>query len=64
MSLKLSVNIVTQDFVTSIFLRSYSVFEITYEIDQTFGLTGSEISQTKLKLARPKTYFYHCTGCN
>ena len=34
-----------------------AVFEITFETNQTFGLTCSEIIQTKLKLARPKTYF-------
>ena len=41
-----------------------TVFEITYETDQTFGLTGSENSQTELYMARPKTYFYYYTGYN
>ena len=40
------------------FLRnSLTVFEITSETNQTFGLTGSEISQTKLKRTRPKFIF-------
>ena len=41
-----------------------AVFEITFEANQTFGLTASEIGQTKAKLVRPKTYFYQSTGYN
>ena len=40
------------------------MFEITFEANQTFGLTASEIGQTKAKLVRPKTYFYQSTGYN
>ena len=32
------------------------VFEITFKANQTFGLTGSEISQSEPKLARPKMF--------
>ena len=41
-----------------------SAFKIIFKANQTFGLTGSEISQSEPKLARPKAYFYHCKGCN
>ena len=41
-----------------------AVFEISFKASQTFGLTGSEISQSKPKLVRPKTFFYHCKGFN
>ena len=41
-----------------------TVFEITFKANQTFGLTGSEISQSEPKLARPKPFFYHRKCCN
>ena len=34
-----------------------TVFEISFEANQTFGLTGFEVSQTELKGGRQKTYF-------
>ena len=34
-----------------------TVFEISFKASQIFGLTGSEISQSKPKLVRPKTFF-------